>query len=130
RSDHPVINANLQHEREPQWSRPKNGRITGTLVTDGEVKFQPQWSRPKNGRITRRPRLGDRRQGRAAMEPTEERSDHVDTARRTHVGHRPQWSRPKNGRITTVDRFFAYPVGSAAMEPTEERSDHSASGPE
>ena len=157
--------------KPPQWSRPWNGRMTSNLMSPSLVTLQPQWSRPWNGRMTvaipearirvpepqwSRPWNGRMtcpgcpdidRGGRAAMEPTVERSDDstreqpfltASSAAMEPTVERsddqdanpvvmdivlPQWSRPWNGRMTRRTQASSDGSGSAAMEPTVERSD-------
>src|ERR1700677_5127595 len=89
--------------RRPQWSRPPNGRMTRHIghpgVHQGKAAMEPTAERSDDG--TAFPAAGP--YVAAAMEPTAERSD--DVQGREHVIYRlqPQWSRPPNGRMTWRD---------------------------
>jgi hypothetical protein len=67
-----------------QWSRPgRTGRTTARLMALTAEKGAPQWSRPKNSRMTCL-KAGLSPAGiRAAMEPTAEWSDDSTRCRRT-----------------------------------------------
>ncbi len=134
----------------PQWSPPTSGGSTA-LVTEAEIRdVVPQWSPPTSGGSTARAGRADRADPGAAMEPADERREHL-RGRHPRPGWRrrpqwspptsggstasyevravgkdgPQWSPPTSGGSTLYRGRHAYRLPSAAMEPADERREHS-----
>ncbi len=85
---------------QPQWSRPRIGRMTGKAPACALPKpSKPQWSRPRIGRMTgMRGRPPSCPPG--AMEPAEDRPDDGLSPGGRSPFLPVQWSRPRIGRMT------------------------------